>query len=298
MAKVRAPTLDGGSVGLQGRWPTPLQAIWAAALCLLVPLWLFGEALAPWAFQVPRALRIPFKTWIGDGMDWLVEDASFGLFTVTDLTRFIARAIEIPYDLALGLLSTGLLSGQGSAAVQLLPPLSWVAVILLMAMMGKVAGGWRLALLVAACFAFLAVFGQWDNAMITLASIVIAVPLGVAGGLLLGIAGHRWRVVERLLTPVLDLMQTIPVFAYLVPILVLFGFGPVAAVVATIIYALPPMTRITMLALRGVPGEVLDLGRMVGCTRPQMTWRILVPSAKPGLMVGVNQGPAPPTRFL
>ena len=67
----------------------------------------------------------------------------------------------------------------------------------------------------------------------------------------------------------LDLMQTIPVFAYLVPILVLFGFGPVAAVVATIIYALPPMTRITMLALRGVPGEVLDLGRMVGCTRRQ-----------------------------
>ena len=86
--------------------------------------------------------------------------------------------------------------------------------------------------------------------MVTLASILVAVPLGVAGGLLLGIAAYRWPRFERALRPVLDLMQTIPVFAYLVPILFLFGFGPTAAMVATLIYAMPPMTRITMLALR------------------------------------------------
>ena len=84
-------------------------------------------------------------------------------------------------------------------------------------------------------------------------------------------------------------MQTVPVFAYLVPILVLFGFGPVSAMIATIIYAMPPMVRITMLALKQVPGEVIDLGNMVGCTTRQMTWRVMVPSAMPGLMVGVNQ---------
>ncbi len=268
---------------------TPMRLIWAAALLAFVLLWQFGEPIAEWAFKYPSALRLPLKTWIGGGMDWLVEEAHFGLFSFTELTRFVAAVIDLPYRLALGLLSSGLLSGQGSDAVQILPPLAWVAVIGLVALMGFHAGGWRLALLVATCFGFIAVFGQWHNAMITLASILIAVPLGVAGGLLLGIAAFRWRTVDQALTPLLDLMQTVPVFAYLVPILVLFGFGPTAAVVATIIYAMPPMARITTLALRGVSTEIQDLGRMVGCSGAQMTWRVMVPSARPGLMVGVNQ---------
>ena len=84
-------------------------------------------------------------------------------------------------------------------------------------------------------------------------------------------------------------MQTVPIFAYLVPILFLFGFGPVAAMIATIIYAMPPMVRVTMLALRQVPDEVTEFGRMAGCTPRQMLWKVLVPSAMPSLMVGVNQ---------
>ena len=111
--------------------------------------------------------------------------------------------------------------------------------------------------------------------MVTLASIVIAVPLGVAGGLLLGIAGLPLRrASSAALTPILDLMQTIPVFAYLLPILFLFGFGPVSALVATIIYAMPPMVRVTMLALDGVPPEIVEFGRMAGCTRRQLIWRV------------------------
>ncbi|MDZ7811059.1 MAG: ABC transporter permease subunit [Arhodomonas sp.] len=89
--------------------------------------------------------------------------------------------------------------------------------------------------------------------------------------------------------PALDLMQTVPIFAYLVPALVLFGFGPVAAVVATVIYAMPPMARVTIVALRGVPEEILEFARMSGCNRRQMTWRVLFPAARQGLMVGVNQ---------
>ena len=245
--------------------------------------------MAAWAFKVPKEWRIPLKRWIGDAMDWLVQDAGFGFFSFTDLTRFVAAVIDVPYRLALSILSTGWLEGQGSAAVQQLPPLSWIAVIGLAVLLGRHAGGRRLAFLVGACLLFILLFGQWDNAMVTLASIVIAVPLGVAGGLLLGLAGHRWPAFEKALTPGLDLMQTVPVFAYLVPILFLFGFGPTAAVVATIIYALPPMTRVAMVALRGVSDEIRDLGRMVGCNRRQMTWKVMVPSAMPGLMVGVNQ---------
>ena len=290
MERATAPswtsTTAARSIGSRG---SAAAVVWGLALFCFTLLWLFGKPVAAWAFKVPKGWRLPLKRWVGDGMDWLVQDASFGLFTFTEFTRFMAALIDVPYRIALSLLSTGWLEGQGSAAVQQLPPLSWIAVIGLVMLLGRYAGGWRLAMLSGGCFLFILLFGQWDNAMVTLASIVIAVPLGVAGGLFLGLIGFRWPKVEKILTPVLDLMQTVPVFAYLVPILFLFGFGPTAAVVATIVYALPPMTRVAIVALRGVSAEIRDLGRMVGCSRRQMTWRVMVPSAMPGLMVGVNQ---------
>lgn len=263
--------------------------IMGAAAVLFILFWQYGEPLAEWAFDYPRKMEVPVAKWINIFTKWLLNDASFGLFTFTDLTRFIAAVVNVPYKAALSLLSTGFLSGQGSGAIQLVPPLPWIAVIVTVALMGLYAGGRRLALVVTLCFVFIAVFGQWTSAMVTLASILVAVPLGVAGGLLLGIGAYRWRWLDRALLPVLDLMQTIPVFAYLVPILFMFGFGATAAVVATLIYAMPPMTRVTTLALRRVPPEVKDLGQMIGCSQRQMTWRVLVPSAKESLLVGMNQ---------
>jgi glycine betaine/proline transport system permease protein len=261
---------------------------WAVALAGFVLLWQFGGA-AKWAVAYPPELQIPAAWWIGRGMRWLTDEAGFGAVTFTDVTRFLAAMINVPYRIVLNLLSKGLGSGQGSDAAYAVPPLSWVAVVVIAALLGHRFGGWRLAVLAGGCFIYLALFGQWDSAMVTLASILVAVPIGVGVGLLLGIAAHRWPAIDRLMTPILDLMQTIPVFAYLVPILILFGFGPTAAVVATLIYAMPPMIRITTLAFRGVPSDVLDLGRMVGCSRRQMTWRIMVPSVRDSLMVGVNQ---------
>ena len=84
-------------------------------------------------------------------------------------------------------------------------------------------------------------------------------------------------------------MQTVPVFAYLLPILVLFGFDPVSALIATVIYAMPPMVRITLLALRGVPPEIVEFGRMAGATPRQLIWKVMLPAARAPLMVGVNQ---------
>lgn len=269
--------------------PSRSLVAWTVAFVAFVLVWQFGKSTLPWVADYPRAWEVPLARWISLFTKWLVDEASFGLFTFRDLTRFVGALIDAPYRFVLGLLATGLRSGQGSAAVQILPPLSWIAVVGLMALMGWHAGGRRLALLVGGCFLFLAVFGQWQSAMVTLASIAVAVPIGVAGGLLLGIAAWRWPRLERTITPVLDLMQTMPVFAYLVPILVLFGFGPTAAIVATVIYAMPPMTRVTVLALRSVPAEIRDLGQMIGCTRRQMTWRVMVPAARESLMVGVNQ---------
>ncbi len=270
-------------------WVRPTTLVWTLALTLAVVLWLVGKDIAPWAFKFPRDWAVPLKFWISDFTAWLVEDASFGIFTFSEFTRAISWVIEQPYTLALSLLATGFLKGQGSDAVQILPPLSWIAITATVIALGRYTKDWALAALAGGCFLYLAIFGQWHGAMVTLASILIAVPFGVVGGLAVGLAGYRWRPVERLIRPVLDLMQTVPVFAYLVPILFLFGFGPVSAIVATIVYAMPPMVRITILALRAVPGETIDLGHMVGCSRRQMTWKVLVPTAMPGLMVGVNQ---------
>ncbi len=254
--------------------------VWGGALALLALFITFGKPLVPWAFDWPRAAELPAARWISAAMRWLLNDATFGLFTFRDLTRAVAAVIDLPYRAVLGLLSGG---------VGALPPLGWLAVTGLAMVIGHRAGGWALAVLSGAGFLFVAVFGQWTSAMVTLASILIAVPIGIAGGLALGLAAHRWPGLNRAITPVLDLMQTIPVFAYLVPVLILFGFGPVAAVIATVIYAMPPMTRITQLSLSRVPSEIRDLGQMVGCSRHQMTWKVMVPSAREGLMVGVNQ---------
>lgn len=284
MARPLAAPAQLEAPGLVGRGALP----WLVLLALTVALVLASE-LAPWAFKYPAAWVVPLKSWINALMSWLRDEASFGLFTFQQLTRAISWLIEQPFRLAQGILSTGFVAGAGQSAVLLWPPIPWFALIGALAVAAHHAGGRGLALLVASCFLYLAVFGQWQSAMATLSSIMITVPLGIALGTLIGITAFRHPRFERAITPFLDLMQTVPVFAYLVPILWFFGFNPVAAMIATIIYAMPPMVRNTVLALQRVPAEVVDFGRMAGCTRRQMMWKVLVPSARPGLMVGVNQ---------
>jgi glycine betaine/proline transport system permease protein len=246
--------------------------------------------LLPWAARYPQEWVLPLRFWISDFMSWLIRDLDLGLFTFQELTRSVAWVLEWPLRGAQALLAGGVLVRHQGDPLFEIPRLSWVGVIAVAALLGRNAGGTKLALLVGGCFLYLALFGQWDSAMMTLASIVIAVPFGVAGGLLFGIWGYRSpRIESAAITPALDLMQTVPVFAYLVPVLFLFGFGPVSAMIATIIYAMPPMVRVTILALRLVPEEIVEFGRMAGCTRRQMMLRVMLPAARPSLMVGVNQ---------
>ncbi len=270
-------------------YQSPYMLAWGALIIVTALLMIIGSKDLRWAFKVPRELRLPLRHQISDLMDWLINTADLGLFTFYEFTRGIAWAMEIPHSLATSIFSTGFLQGQGSDAIKLTPSLSWIAVIVVVVVLGRYARDWKLAALVGGCFTYLAIFGQWESAMVTLSSILIAVPFGVANGLFIGVLAYRWRWVERVITPILDLMQTVPVFAYLVPILFLFGFGPVAAMMATIIYAMPPMVRVTTLALKQVPDEVRDLGNMTGCTGMQMLFKVLIPSAMPSLMVGVNQ---------
>ncbi|WP_120634649.1 proline/glycine betaine ABC transporter permease [Ruegeria sp. EL01] len=270
------------------------QVVILTLVIFTILLGYFGRDLsksldARWLTKFPLAWVIPFKTYISSAMAWLIEDAAIGPVSFTDVTRAIAWAIEQPYNLVLSLLADGFVRGQGNDAQVLLPAISWIVVTTAVIALGQYCRDWGLAILVGGCFIYLAIFGQWDSAMVTLASVLIAVPIGAGGGLMLGILAYRHPAFERIISPILDLMQTIPIFAYLVPILFMFGFGPISALVATIIYATPPMVRITTLSLKAVDPEILDFGRMAGTTKRQLMWRILVPSASHSLMVGVNQ---------
>jgi glycine betaine/proline transport system permease protein len=259
----------------------PWPLIWAAALLTLLVLHGAREQLS-WAVEYPESAVVPFAEWFGAGMAWLKGNISW-------LTRTVTAVLDVPLQLAFALLAKPLKLGAGPDAV-LLPTLSWVGLVAAAAIAGHAAGGRRLALLAGGCFLVIALFGQWQSAMLTLALIVIAVPLCILTGLLVGIlAWRRPRLNAAVVTPTLDLMQTIPTFAYLIPMLLLFGNSPVSAMLATGIFATPPMVRATILALSRVPSDIQDFGTMAGCTRRQKLWRVLIPSARPILMVGVNQ---------
>ena len=119
--------------------------------------------------------------------------------------------------------------------------------------------------------------------------VLVSIPLAIGIGFGMAIAAYKSRRINAIIQPTLDLMQTVPTFAYLIPILLLFGFGPVVGVVASAIYACPPMVRNMILGLQKVPPEVLESGLMSGSTRRQLFWWVRVPSALSNIMIGVNQ---------
>ncbi|MER8805340.1 ABC transporter permease [Mesorhizobium australicum] len=262
----------------------PIQrwlVIWVLALAAVLVMFLLQERL-PWAVNYPVEAVVPVADWVSALMGWIKSNLCW-------LTRSVTAVLGVPLDFALNLLAKNFKFGHGADAF-VLPRLSWVGVCAVAFLAGHAAGGRKLSLLVGGCFLYIALFGQWTSAMLTLALISIAVPFCILTGLFAGIWAWRTPWAERLVvSPALDLMQTIPTFAYLIPMLLLFGNSPVSAMIATAIFATPPMVRATMLGLSRVPSEIDDFSEMAGCTARQKLWRVLLPSARPTLMVGVNQ---------
>ncbi|MER9318919.1 ABC transporter permease subunit [Mesorhizobium sp. M0659] len=255
--------------------------IWALALAAVLVVFLLQERL-PWAVDYPADAVVPVADWVSALMRWIKSNLSW-------LTRSITAVLGVPLDFALDLLAKNFKIGHGADAY-VLPRLSWIGVCVAAFIAGHAVGGRKLGMLVGGCFLYTALFGQWTSAMLTLALISIAVPFCIVTGLFAGIWAWRKPWAERLIiSPALDLMQTIPTFAYLIPMLLLFGNSPVSAMIATAIFATPPMVRATMLGLSRVPSEIDDFSEMAGCTARQKLWRVLLPSARPTLMIGVNQ---------
>ena len=209
---------------------------------------------------------IPVAPWVKAAMTWFTEH-----------TRWAFRGVT-------WLLAWPL--GWVRAVLQWLP---WPSTVLLCALLGLVAGGWRLATFCGFAMLYMVVVGYWEETTYTLALAGVAVPISILAGLLIGILGNRWKAARRVIEPALDLMQTVPTFAYLIPILILFGIGPVVGMVASAIYAVPPMVRNVMLGLERVPSEIVESAAMSGSTRGQLLWWVQLPTAMPAILIGVNQ---------
>ncbi|MDB5511111.1 MAG: glycine/betaine transporter permease [Enterovirga sp.] len=164
----------------------------------------------------------------------------------------------------------------------------WVVVVLF-ALAGWRMAGWRHGLFCAVSFALIAFMGLWDEAMTSLAILVTAVSFCIVIGVPLGIVAGRSDRFWSLLQPLLDVMQTTPSFVYLVPVVMLFGIGTVPGVIATIIFAMPPIIRLTNHGLRQVPADTLEAGEAFGATEWQSLVNIRLPLALPSIMVGLNQ---------
>lgn len=167
-----------------------------------------------------------------------------------------------------------------------LPPL--VGLILIMAL-GFILAGWRLALVGLFCFGFIGVIGAWEEAMITLSIVLTAVTFCVVIGLPIGILAARSDWFFRVLRPILDLMQTIPSFVYLVPVVMLFGIGDAPGVIVTCLFAITPLIRLTNLGIREVREDVVEAAKAFGASDLHILFEIQLPLARPTILAGINQ---------
>jgi glycine betaine/proline transport system permease protein len=168
--------------------------------------------------------------------------------------------------------------------------LPWFVVIILVGVAAwRAIRHWAAGPIMAGFLLLIGSFGYWDLAMMTLAIIIAAVIISFVVGIPTGIIMARSDRVEGIIRPILDAMQTMPSFVYLIPALMLFGLGKVPAVFATIIYAAPPVIRLTNVGIRQVPESVVEAARAFGSSSRQVLFEVQVPLAVPSIMVGINQ---------
>ncbi len=167
--------------------------------------------------------------------------------------------------------------------------LSWPVVMLGMAALGYWAGGWRLALFSAAGMFLIGLLGMWEFSMDTFSQVIVTMLLTIALAIPLGILASQSRTFGDALRPILDFLQTIPTFVYLVPVIMLFNVGRVPGLIAAALYAIPPGIKLTELGIRQVAPETVEAAQAFGSTRAQTIRKVQLPLALPSIMLGVNQ---------
>ncbi|MFF8288245.1 ABC transporter permease subunit [Streptomyces sp. NPDC016309] len=251
------------------RIPAAARRYWPlAAVLLLVPLGFLLAGRGTW----PAALQVDLSGPLGDASDWIVDNRDshpLFLYFLGHVSNAVVLSVRGVY---LVLLAAGWAGVTAAAGL-----IAW-----------RVAGA-RLGILAVAAFAVCGLLGMWVPTMQTLALMVVAVAVSVALGALLGLAAGLSERTHRALRPVLDTMQVLPAFAYLLPVVLVFGIGVPAAVLATVVYAAPPMARLTALGLRAADPGVLEASASLGATGRQRLLTARLPLARKELLLGVNQ---------
>jgi glycine betaine/proline transport system permease protein len=167
--------------------------------------------------------------------------------------------------------------------------LSWPVVMLGVAALAQWAGGWRIALLSLLGLLLVGLLGMWELSMDTLSQVLITMLCAVVVAIPLGVLAAQSLAASRLLRPLLDFLQTVPTFVYLMPVIMLFNVGRVPGLIAAALYAIPPGIKLTELGLRHVDAGVIEAARAFGSSRRQMLLKVQLPLALPSIMLGVNQ---------
>ena len=219
-------------------------------------------------FPFPQAIidLFPFADWVNQAQTWLEAN-------IRTYTRAMAEVVKVPLE----------------ALEETLWELPWLFVLLILVLPSLAYGGLRLGLLTFAGVMFWGMVDMWYEAMSTLSLMTVSVAFSALIGVLLGILASQSDRFEGFIRPILDTMQTMPAFVYLIPAIFFFGVGATPAAMAIIIYALPPAVRLTNLGIRQVPEAMVEAAQSFGSSRLQMLLKVKLPQALPSIMLGVNQ---------
>ena len=209
---------------------------------------------------------IPLDRWVTEGIDWLVMHF-----------RPLFQGIRVPVDFVLSGFQHSLEALPAPMAMLIFALIAWQ-------MAGLGMGAMTLVSLI-----IIGAIGAWSQAMVTLALVLTSLFFCVLIGLPLGIWLARSKGAAKIIRPLLDAMQTTPAFVYLVPIVMLFGIGNVPGVVVTIIFALPPIVRLTILGIKQVPEDLIEAAESFGSSPSQLLFKVQLPLAMPTIMAGINQ---------
>lgn len=210
--------------------------------------------------------RIPLDDWTAVAVDWMTSNLGW-----------VFGPLEILVDAVVGALSFAFTA----------PPA--LLVIAVLTVIAYLMASWRVALFTALGLLLMITLDLWDETMVTFALILAAAVACLVLGVPLGIAAAKSPALQSFTRPVLDIMQTMPPFVYLVPFVVVLGIGNPPAIVATIIFAMPPAVRLTMLGIQQVPGETVEAAQAFGSTPWQTLFKVELPLSLPTIMAGVNQ---------
>lgn len=230
-----------------------------AALVIILLGWLFNDYRGGY-------FKLPLGSWMNVLVDWLIENFAMVFDTIKNIISLVLNNFE-----------------------KFLVWLPWWAVLLLIILFSWWLAGLRVAIFSGAGMYFILILGLWELCMATLALMATAVIIANIIGIPLGILSARSDRVENILRPILDAMQTMPAFVYLIPALMFFGIGRVPGVMACVIYGIPPAVRLTNLGIRQVSAELVEAAHAFGSTKSQLLFKVQLPLALPSIMAGVNQ---------